>query len=54
MSYVNNGRPANKCHDASQISFSNHRKSRTSNYFMILISFIKLKYGKVPQKIVPV
>ena len=31
ISYVNTGRPANKYNDASQNSFSNHPKSRTSN-----------------------
>ena len=31
ISYVNTGRAANKCHDASQKSFSNRPKSRTSN-----------------------
>ena len=41
ISYVNTGRPANKCHDASQNLFSNHPKSRTSNYlFVILIILI--------------
>ena len=33
ISYVNTGRPANKCHDASQNSFSNHLNlAQVTNY----------------------